>query len=321
MGTYKGIQGYTVQSLASDPGASADTEGQVWFNSASNVWKVVAYDSGSWSAGGNLNTARAQCATGATGSTPTAALCFGGPGPVDTGNDICEEYNGTAWTEVGDLNTGRPGMGGNGTTAAALGMGGYQNTTKTEIWNGTSWTEGNASNDNHYPPCMAGTTTAGLIYGGGPSPSGQTEEFNGTTWAEGNSMLYNATEFGGNGSQTSALGCGGEPGALHTANTYDGTSWSSITSLTVGRTSPYVFGANDSSVVCASGKDGSVVNNVELWNGTSWTEVNNNTTARYDGGFGGTSSSGIMFAGGAPAVSDATEIWATGYAVQTITTD
>ena len=317
MGTYAGIKGYKIKSLASDPSPVA--VGQIWYNNASYAIKFQA-QAGGWSAGGNLNTARAQCATGATGSTPTAALCFGGPGPVDTGNDICEEYNGTAWTEVGDLNTGRPGMGGNGTTAAALGMGGYQNQTKTEIWNGTSWTEGNASNDNHYPPCMAGTTTAGLIYGGSPTP-GATEEFNGTTWSEGNSMLYNATEFGGNGSQTSALGCGGEPGALHTANTYDGTSWSSITSLTIGRTSPYVFGANDSSVICASGKDGSVVNNVESWDGTAWTEVADNTTARYDGGFGGTSSSGIMFAGGAPANSDATEIWTTGYAVQTITTD
>ena len=46
MATYKSIQGYTVQSLASDPSASADTEGQVWYNSASNVWKVVVDDGG-----------------------------------------------------------------------------------------------------------------------------------------------------------------------------------------------------------------------------------------------------------------------------------
>ena len=316
MGTYAGIKGYKIKSLASDPSPVA--VGQIWYNNASYAIKFQA-QAGGWSAGGNLNSARSQCASGATGSTPTAGLCFGGPGPVDTGNDICELYNGTAWTEVNDLNTGRPGMGGNGTTAAALGCGGYQTQTKTEIWDGTNWSEGNASNDNHYPPCMAGTTTAGLMYGGSPTP-GATEEFNGTTWAEGNSMLYNATEFGGNGSQTSALGCGGEPGALHTANTYDGTSWSSITSLTIGRTSPYVFGANDSSVVCASGKDGSVINNVESWDGTAWTEVADNTTARYDGGFGGTSSSGIMFAGGAPANSNATEIWTVGPVTQTVTT-
>ena len=46
MGTYKAIQGYTIQSLASDPSASADNEGQVWYNSASNVWKIVLNDGG-----------------------------------------------------------------------------------------------------------------------------------------------------------------------------------------------------------------------------------------------------------------------------------
>ena len=46
MATYKEIEGFTIQSLASDPGASAETEGQVWYNSASNVWKVVVDDGG-----------------------------------------------------------------------------------------------------------------------------------------------------------------------------------------------------------------------------------------------------------------------------------
>ena len=39
MATYKGIQGYSVQKLASDPAASAATEGQVWYNTASAVLK------------------------------------------------------------------------------------------------------------------------------------------------------------------------------------------------------------------------------------------------------------------------------------------
>tara|TARA_R100000656_G_C3928977_1_gene124424 strand:- start:382 stop:549 length:168 start_codon:yes stop_codon:yes gene_type:complete len=46
MATYKAIQGQTVQVLASDPGASADTEGQIWYNSTSNVWKIVVDDGG-----------------------------------------------------------------------------------------------------------------------------------------------------------------------------------------------------------------------------------------------------------------------------------
>ena len=46
MAKYKDIQGYTVEVLASDPSASADTEGQLWFNSTSSVWKIVVDDGG-----------------------------------------------------------------------------------------------------------------------------------------------------------------------------------------------------------------------------------------------------------------------------------
>ena len=45
MATYKGIQGYSVQSLASDPPAEQSV-GQLWYNSASNVWKIVVDDGG-----------------------------------------------------------------------------------------------------------------------------------------------------------------------------------------------------------------------------------------------------------------------------------
>ena len=49
MSAYKAIEGYTVQSLASDPSASADTEGQMWYNSTSNVWKAVVATNGGYS--------------------------------------------------------------------------------------------------------------------------------------------------------------------------------------------------------------------------------------------------------------------------------
>ena len=46
MSTYKEIQGYTVQTLASDPSASAATEGQIWYNSTTGLYKLVADDGG-----------------------------------------------------------------------------------------------------------------------------------------------------------------------------------------------------------------------------------------------------------------------------------
>ena len=46
MAKYKEIHGYTIQKLASDPSASADTEGQVWYNTTSGTFKVVKDDGG-----------------------------------------------------------------------------------------------------------------------------------------------------------------------------------------------------------------------------------------------------------------------------------
>jgi hypothetical protein len=97
MATYKGIQGFTIQNLSADP--SNPIEGQVWYNSTSNVWKVEeATTAGAWATGGNLNTARYVLA-GA--GTQTAALAFGGAAPSPTG--ATEEYNGSAWTAGGSF--------------------------------------------------------------------------------------------------------------------------------------------------------------------------------------------------------------------------
>jgi len=46
MSTYRTEQGILVQSLGSDLGATADNEGKLWYNSASNVWKIVVDDGG-----------------------------------------------------------------------------------------------------------------------------------------------------------------------------------------------------------------------------------------------------------------------------------
>ena len=40
MGTYKGIQGYLVETLASDPTLSEVHVGKLWYNTTSNTWKV-----------------------------------------------------------------------------------------------------------------------------------------------------------------------------------------------------------------------------------------------------------------------------------------
>ena len=102
MTTYKDIRGTHIVTVASDPPAPAN--GQVWYNSTDQVMKgLTANPAGAWASGGNVNTARR---TAAGVGTQTAALIAGGyaPGDVTANTEI---YDGSSWTETGDLNTAR----------------------------------------------------------------------------------------------------------------------------------------------------------------------------------------------------------------------
>jgi hypothetical protein len=144
MATYKEIRGTQIEAVATDP--SNPVEGQVWYNTTSNVLKgQAATTSGSWSSGGNMNTARGY--VGGTG-IQTAALSAGGMTyPPGTVQDNVEQYNGSAWTEVGDLNTARWQLAAGGTYTSAIGFGGATGfpagsaVANAETWNGSSWTE------------------------------------------------------------------------------------------------------------------------------------------------------------------------------------
>ena len=46
MATYKGTEGYTVQSLSDDPSATANNEGQLWYNTTTGKFKIVVDDGG-----------------------------------------------------------------------------------------------------------------------------------------------------------------------------------------------------------------------------------------------------------------------------------
>ena len=78
MATYTAIKGFKVQNLASDP--SPATEGQVWYDTATNALKYTA-QSTAWASGGVLNIARAY--TAGCG-TVDAALSTSGNTPGTT---------------------------------------------------------------------------------------------------------------------------------------------------------------------------------------------------------------------------------------------
>jgi hypothetical protein len=102
MATYKEIRGTQIEAVATDP--SNPVEGQVWYNTTSNVLKgqvkYLLLEVGLRNA--NLNTARASTAAG---GDATAAVTAGGNNPGKIAN--VEYYNGTNWTEVNDLNTAK----------------------------------------------------------------------------------------------------------------------------------------------------------------------------------------------------------------------
>ena len=110
MATYSTEKGFTIQTIAGDP--SPLLEGQVWYNSTTYALKGALTGVGAWASGGNLNTARDL---GAGFGIQTAALYTGGETPI-TGKT--ETYDGSAWTEVADLNTVRYGPQGFGSTSA-----------------------------------------------------------------------------------------------------------------------------------------------------------------------------------------------------------
>ena len=103
----------------------------MWFNSSSSTLKgygtAAGIPAGTWASGGNLNTARGRAGFASYASSTThVAMTFGGNvGPGSPGKTVnTEQYDGTSWTEVNNINTVRAGYGGAGTLTSAIYAGG-----------------------------------------------------------------------------------------------------------------------------------------------------------------------------------------------------
>jgi hypothetical protein len=340
MATYKGIQGYTVQSLSDDPTASSNTEGQLWYNNSTGKFKIVAAGAGAWSSGGTMNDARTQ--VGGLGTSQSAGMIMGGttPSTPTTAGIKTETYNGTAWTEAGDMTGGRSDMGTSiqGSTTAALIFGGDgraavpaqpQVSALTEEYNGSTWTEKGDLNTALRGVAGAGTSTAALSLGGqlNPStiPTGVTETWNGTSWTNGAGFVNTERSVAsGFGTATAALlACGrvppaaGSNGSVFTES-YDGSTWTAAADCNQQRYLESNFGTQTAGVM-AGGHTALAV--AESWNGTSWTTVASLATAENsNAGFGAGNSAGVSAAGSTGGASAASEEWNDpAYAVKTVT--
>ena len=161
-----------------------------------------------------------------------------------------EEYNGSTWSEGGNINSTRSKMGAAGSQTAGVIYGGYVSTPVgnvdvTEEYDGTSWTTSPGTlYEDIAQMASFGTLTTAVMAGGynykasPPKARAVTQEYNGTTWASNPSpsgdlgaAIYDNS---GAGTQTAGLSVGGNPGSVTTVDEYNGTTWSEGGSLKTG---------------------------------------------------------------------------------------
>jgi hypothetical protein len=254
-------------------------EGMLWFNSTSQTLKGygASIPAGTWASGGNVNTGRMSMGTSGQG-TQNASIFFGGNVPPYTA--ATESYNGTAWTEVNDLNTARRELAGFGTQTASIAVNGETtaNVSNVESWNGTSWTEIAENTVTRRRPAGAGLQTAGMIFGGySTTTTGDTELFDGSTWTEVNNLNTARDSLSGTGaSSSSAIAFNGNlhPGTIsNTVETWDGTSWTEVAEVNTVRITAAGAGIQTSALYMGGNNGPTAYANTEYYNGTTWTEV------------------------------------------------
>ena len=325
MANYKGIKGFKVQSLASDPTL---VSGQVWYNTTGNALKYLQAAAGAWASATSLNGDKQS--PGSAGTT-TAAVVFGGldtvPPYAATANT--ESYNGSTWTELANLGTARyvAGQAGSSSTSAlyfggigGTGAGATPPYAKTESWDGTSWTEVTPLTTARYALAGFGTQTAAVAAGGTPPNMTNVEEWNGTSWSEGTDLSVARKNFGGFGTLTSGAVMGGRRASPEAAwiNTleYDGTTWTEGGDLNTGS---FAFGAAGTTQTAGLiftrqtvGPPGVVTSaKTEEYDGSTWTEVADMGTTRFWGSMNMGPSSVALTTGGAVsgAPTAITEAW------------
>jgi hypothetical protein len=279
---------------------------------------------GSWAAGGSLNTARPSGGICAHSGPVTSALMAGtraAPPSARVGG-ITEMYDGTSWT----TNPATQGTARNsymisaGSNTAAVLVGGAPYTGATEEYNfgaatiaAAAWASGGnlGTARDSMGVAQQGTQTAALVFGGysGSDPGdNETEEYDGTSWAEQNNLNSARYSLAGAGIQTAALGFGGSgPSALN--ESYDGTSWTEVGDLNSTRGQLAGCGIQTAALAYGGQTAPSGLAVTEEWDGSSWTESGDLNTARYGFKGAGTQTAALAMGGvqSPPTISDDTE--------------
>ena len=183
------------------------------------------------------------------------------------------------WSTSGAMNTGRRGGGSKGSQTSGIAVGGNipPHTAKTELFNGSSWTEVNDLNQSRRGQgTCAVVNTAAIAFGGEQSPSAWytlNESWNGSSWTEVNDLNAGRVSIGAIGSSTAGLALGGVSGPPPTNPNYqkneswDGTSFTEIGDMNTGRYfSGATAGTQTSGLAWTNQAD--YATNSESWNGS-----------------------------------------------------
>ena len=261
------------------------------FNSSVNAITVAAW------ASATASTTTRYIASG-VGSN-TACVVYGGVlNPGTTLRAQTEEWDGSSWTESGDLATARFGIGqGIGTQTAALAYGGYTTTVvaNTEEYNGASWTSATSLPAAGRIQGGFGTQTAGVSAAGQGAPGKWTNsyEYNGASWTSATAYPTAVEQMAGCGTETAGLISGGsaDPGLVSTQSHYNGSSWTAGGALLSVLSYQNNNGTQTSCQIIGGGTP-SYTTNVSNYDGTSVSTAPSLGTAR---GYGrGTTTSGAV---------------------------
>ena len=275
------------------------------FNTTVNTITAAA-----WASGNNMNTGRG---TAGDCGTYLAGLVFGG-NPIAAPYQVAltEEYNGTSWTESGDLAQDSADVSGAGTQTAALAFAFSSSpNTITQHYDGSTWTTVPGSLPTAQNQARGiGTQTAAISVGYG-SPGTESYEYDGSSWTASGDLnnKRSGQKPAGWGIQTAAILASGyqTPPATIISNTetYDGTSWTETGNSVitpVKRTAATTAGTNSDGMINGGGYEAGSNNSTAAtqgYNGTSWFTQPSLATARTNGQGFGTSTNAVACGGNA----------------------
>jgi len=220
------------------------------------------------------------------------------------------------WASGGELNNTRWVVSGfAGTQTANILMGGYTPsapTSKTETYNGTSWTEVNALNQSRRSIAGFGTYTAAIGANGRTTTNvNSVESWDGTNWTEIAETNQTFEERGGLGTQTAGLVNGGQGPYDNKNENWNGSAWTEVGDLNADHANHAALGTTTAALVAGGQPPSGSPLLVELWDGTSWTETTEMNGGRVYGSSCAGTQTDAMINGdsGGPAPDTSVELW------------